>query len=454
MTQTDANPSNPSGPPSGTPPSGGFMTALREAWPLFVGIVLLMLGNGLQGTLLGVRATVEGFGATLTGAMTAMFYVGFLGGSTWTARIVPTVGHIRVFAALTSGASVTILVQGLVVDPYTWGLMRFLTGVCLAGIFVVAESWLNEKADNKTRGQMMGIYMVVTYVGMAGGQILFSISNPIDVDPFIFISVLISLAAIPMLLSASKAPELSNPSSVTMTRLYRVSPLGVVGTFVTGVVSGALFGMGGVYAELSGFDNAGIAAFMLAIMAGSVLLQWPIGRLSDLIDRRTVITGTAIGAAATALSITLLGATSWPVFLALVTLFGGLSLSLHPLAIAYTNDYLEPTELVGASSGLIVIMGLGMILGPLITGVLFQGLGPGSYFWFCAVGNGLIALFAIYRSTQREAIPNEEQGTFVPLATTPTAITVEAVEELHADGVERPSDDDDTEAVAEVHISD
>jgi MFS family permease len=427
---------------------------LREAWPLFVGIGLLMLGNGLQGTLLGVRATVEGFGATLIGAMTAMYYAGFLGGSTWTARIVPTVGHIRVFAALTSGASATILVQGLVVDPYIWGLMRFLTGVCLAGIFVVAESWLNEKADNKTRGQMMAIYMVVTYIGMAGGQILFSITNPIAVDPFIFISVLISLAAIPMLLTASKAPEFSNPSSVTMARLYRVSPLGVVGTFVTGVVSGALFGMGGVYAELSGFDNTGIAAFMLAIMAGSVLLQWPIGRLSDLIDRRTVITGTAIGATVTALAISLSAAIYWPVFLALVTLFGGLCLSLHPLTIAYTNDYLEPTELVGASSGLIVIMGLGMILGPLITGVLFQGLGPSSYFWFCAVGNGLIALFALYRSTQRQAIPNEEQGTFVPLATTPTAISVEAVEELHADGVERTPEDDDTAAVVKASTGD
>lgn len=232
-----------------------------------------MLGDGLQSTLLGVRASLEGFPTAVTGLIMSTFYLGFLGGAVYAPRFVERVGHIRVFGALASLASAAVLIHGIIVTPVAWSLLRLLSGFCLAGLYIVAESWLNDRATNRTRGQLLSIYMVVTYAGVAGGQLLLNAADPQGLQLFILTSVLISVALVPLLLSAGPAPKFSRQSPLSLRALYTISPLGVVGAFATGMASGALFGFGPVYAESSGLSVSQISFFMTAALLGCTVFQ-------------------------------------------------------------------------------------------------------------------------------------------------------------------------------------
>lgn len=415
---------------------------ILKLWALFTGILVLNLGNGLQGTLLGVRAAGEGFPDVVTGLMMASFFGGFLIGAVATARAVRKVGHIRVFAALTSMASVAILVHAVFVDPIVWTAMRFMTGICFAGIFVVAESWLNESADNTARGQVMAIYMMVTFGGGGLGQLSMNLAAPDQVHLFLLVSVLISVAAVPLLLSAVPAPLPAAVSSVTLLRLYTVSPLGVLGTFGAGLLNGSIFGMGAVFASRSGFSVADVALFMTSLVAGAAVLQWPIGRLSDVFDRRRVILAVSIASGGVALVLTFMQPLSPGIALfAAVALFGGVSLTLHALCIAYTNDYLEPTELIGASTGLVIMLALGSICGPLVAGFLMSRVGVHAFFpWLAAIGWGISAVVLV-RMFARESLPNEDQGAFVALTAQASTVAVAAAEEVHAEDLQTQADD-------------
>lgn len=394
---------------------GGFGSAVGNAWALLFGIGVLMLGNGLQGSLLGVRAAQEEFGSSLTGLVMAAFFVGFLAGSTLTPLAVRRVGHVRVLAALAALASVAVLVHALLVTPLAWGLMRLVTGLCYAGIFVVAESWLNDRTANETRGQILGLYMATSFLGMGGGQLLLNLADPAGSDLFIVASALISFSVLPLLLSASPAPDFAAPRPVGLARLFEVSPLGTVGTFAAGVVNGTVFGMGAVWAAEAGFGVTEISLFMGTLIAGAALLQWPIGRLSDLFDRRAIMTATTFAAVAAALATERMsGETGWP-FFALAAVMGGLSLTIHSLSIAYTNDYLAADEVVGASSGLVLVLGTGSIVGPLAVGPAISFLGPAGFFWWIALVHTALGLFALWRMTRRAALPAEDQTPFSPM---------------------------------------
>ncbi|MGF1527637.1 MAG: MFS transporter [Candidatus Competibacterales bacterium] len=414
-----------------------FIPALRGSWALLVGICLLMLGNGLQGTLLGIRADIEGFGSVLTGLVMAAFFAGFLVGAVWTPQAVGQVGHIRVFAALAALASAAILVHGVLVDPWIWGGLRFVTGVCFAGIFVVAESWLNVRVDNAGRGHMLAVYMLTTFGGMGGGQLLLNTASPRETDLFILVSVLISVAVLPILLTAVPAPVPGPVRSVSLGRLWGASPLGVAGTFAAGIVNGAAFGMGAVYAQRMGFSLLEVSLFMMALIAGAALCQWPIGRLSDVFDRRVVITGITLSAAGLALGLGLLSTAGarldFGAFVAIVVAFGGISLSLHSLSLAYTNDYLEPTEMVGASSGLVLILGMGSLVGPLAAGLALSVLGPWGFFALLGLVHLAVGGFALWRMTQRASPPSEDQGPYIALPANASAVATTAAEKLHAE---------------------
>ena len=220
---------------------------VASAWALFLGMGLLMLGNGLQASLLGIRAGAEGFGTGATGLVMTCYYLGFLAGSILTPKVVKNVGHVRVFSALASLASVAALVHSVFLDPFTWGAMRFVTGFAYAGLYVVAESWLNDRATNETRGSLLSVYMVVLFGGLAGGQLLLNVADPGGFLLFVLASVLVSLALVPISLTAGPAPEFDAPTPVGLLELYRVSPLGVAGAMGTGLAHGVLFGMGAVY---------------------------------------------------------------------------------------------------------------------------------------------------------------------------------------------------------------
>jgi MFS family permease len=393
-------------------PGNAVFSAAGSVWALLVGIAFLMLGNGLQGTLLGVRATAEGFGPTITGFVMTGYFVGFLLGSQLTLAAIRRVGHLRVFAAATCIASLTILVQSLFVDPFVWGLMRILSGFCMASAFIVTESWLNDRVTNQHRGGLLAIYMMVSYFGMAGGQILLLVAAPTGHDLFIICSILLTFAAIPILLSVTQQPVPGAAESLSVRELYNISPLGFVGSFGAGILQGAIFSMGPVYTNSVGFDNSQTAMFMFLLIVGSAALQWPVGKLSDRVDRRKLIAGLALfGALITAIGSTLFGnGPNW--LIGFAPLIGVGPLLLYSLFIAYTNDYLRPEQFVAAGSGLILVFGSGAVLGPPTTGIVMDIVGPSGFLWILVGGQSLLFSFALYRMTRRETVPVEEQTNF------------------------------------------
>jgi MFS family permease len=416
-----------------------------SAWALLLGMAFIMLGNGLQGTLLGLRATLEGFPTTVTGFVMTGYFVGFLLGSTIAPKIVAKVGHIRVFAALASLASVSALVHAILVDPYSWGAMRVVTGFAYAGLYVVAESWLNDRATNKNRGQILSIYMVVTYGGMTAGQFLLNVGDPASFDLFLLISVMVSLALVPISLTAVSAPTFDAPSPVGLRQLYTISPLGVAGGLANGLSNGVIFGMGAVYANARGMSNAEISLFMGLVLLGGMLLQWPVGRISDLLDRRKVIIGvTALAAFLALIAGSFPDMPLWSL-LVLTFLLGGMSLPMYSLCGSHLNDFLEPKQMVAASSAYVLVSGLGAILGPTSASLAMHLAGPEGFFLLLGLVNCFIALFALWRMTRRASMPLEDQGTFVsmPPRGSPVAATLNPeTPENAADWAEIPADFD------------
>ena len=428
------------------------VSAAWAVWALLLGVGLLMLGNGLQSTLLGVRASEEGFGNAVTGLIMSGYFAGFFAGSLWTPQAVRRVGHVRVFAALASLASIAILLHALLVTPPVWVFMRFVTGLSYAGLYIVAESWLNDRSDNATRGRLLSLYLVISYLGMASGQLMLNAGSPENTQLFILVSVLISFAVVPILLSATRAPEHGAPRPVKLRELYRVSPLGTVATFATGVANGTVFGMGAVYARNSGLTLAEVSYFMTIVILGGAVLQWPIGKLSDRIDRRLVITGTTFAAAGVAAATQVFAGASDTLLLALAGLFGGLTLSMYSLCIAYVNDFLEADQMVAASSGLVMVLGAGAVLGPLSAGWVMDLVGVGGFFWDLAAVHAAIGVFAVWRMTQRASAPTDTQSPYVavpsygaPGATTAAAEVYADESEAQADAAAREGSDESDE---------
>jgi MFS family permease len=415
-----------------------MLAVISATWALLLGIALIMIGNGLQGSLLGIRASLEAFPTAVTGIVMSGYYIGFLAGSTLAPRAVGRVGHIRVFAALGSLAGTAVLLHAIFVDPVTWTAMRIVTGFSYAGLYVVAESWLNERSTNETRGQLLSVYMVVQFAGLTCGQLLLNAADPGSFELFTLVSVLVSLAIVPILLTTGPAPSFAAPAPVRLKQLYRISPLGVCGCLGVGLAHSAFFGMGAVYGKGIGLSVPEISLFMSSVILGGVLLQWPVGRLSDRFDRRSVLTIVTLLAGAVALAAIPVSALSQIGLFALVCLFGGLSLPMYSLCLAHTNDFLRPDQMVAASSGLVLVFGIGAIFGPFTAGSLMSGIGPAGFFIYLAAIHGAIGLFAIYRMFMRASPPLEEQGPYVsvPPSGSPVAAS------LTPQSAEEPADEE------------
>lgn len=401
-----------------------MLAAIKSAWALFVGLGMLMLGNGLQGSLLGIRATAEAFPTEVTGLIMSCYFLGFMVGAIVTPKVVGNVGHIRVFAALASTASAAALLHAVFVDPWAWALMRLISGICYAGLYIVAESWLNERSTNETRGSMLSVYMVVVLGGLAGGQFLLNLSDPNSFVLFVLASVLVSMALVPISVSVVPTPDFMAPEPHGVRALYRTSPLGVVGSLGTGMANGALFSMGAVYAGSAGLAVSQIALFMSVTILGGMAFQWPIGRLSDRLDRRRVLTGVTFGAALAALLASIFAQGDVVGLYAMMFLLGGTSFPMYSLCLAHTNDYLTPKQMVAASGTLMLVNGTGAIFGPILVSLLMGEVGPDGFFTCIGTVHAAIGVFALYRMIRRAPVPMEEQGTSVPVATTvntPTA---------------------------------
>jgi len=388
-------------------------SAITATWPLLLGMGVLMLGAGLQSTLLGVRATLEGFPTVVTGIVMSCYYVGYVLGTVIAPPLLRQVGHIRVFAALAAVASVAILIQGCFVNPFAWGPMRLVSGLCFAGIYVVAESWLNDSASRANRGRLLAVYMLVLYIGLGAAQFLLIISDPLTATPFMLVSVLISLAMVPIVVSAQQMPKRSMPGKVRLRILFRNSPLGVVGISVSGMISAIIFSMGPVYARLSGLETTKIATFMGMSILAAVVTQYPVGRLSDRMDRRTVIAAVCTLATLVAGSIVAFRDMPHVVFLTLAAVFSGLVLTLYSLSVSHVNDKLEPGQMVAASSALLLLNGAAAAIGPALAGGLMAAFGPRAYFAALAALTGALAAFDLWRKTRRRPVPPSQKGPFI-----------------------------------------
>ena len=400
-----------------TAPRSGTTTvsAAWSLWALLLGVGLLMLGNGLMGSLLGMRAAEEAFGNTATGVIMSSYFVGFLAGSTLTPRKLREVGHIRVFAALASITSIAILVHVMVIDPWIWAGMRLVTGFAYAGLYVVTESWLNGYASNQLRGRLLAFYMVISYLGMGGGQLMLNLADPGGVILFLLVSILVSLALVPILLSHTPQPDTSQPESMSLRRLCRLSPLGTIGCLLTGIANGTVFGMGAVYATRAGMAVDEVAAFMGAFILGGALLQWPLGKLSDKTDRQKVIVVVAGLATLLALAGLTVGGDAPLLRIGLGAALGGTSLTLYSLCLANANDDLTSSQVIAASSSLVLALGIGATLGPVSTGLLMEWLGPDGFMWDMAAIHALLVGVGLYCLVHYPSRASETHGHYVAM---------------------------------------
>jgi MFS family permease len=374
---------------------------------------VLMLGAGLQSTLLGLRATLDGFPTLVTGVVMSCYYVGYVVGTIVAPPLLRQLGHIRVFAALAAVASVAILIQGGFVNPWTWSAMRLVSGLCFAGIYVVAESWLNDRASRANRGRLFATYMLILYVGLGAAQFLLILSDPGTPAPFMLVAVLISLAMVPIVVSAQRVPNHAVPRPVRLRELYGNSPLGVVAVTVSGLISAIIFSMGPVYARLSGLDTGSVATFMAVSILAAVATQYPVGRLSDRVDRRTVIAGVCALAMLIAAAIVAFPDMPHAAFLALAALFSGFALTLYSLSVSHVNDKLEPAQMVASSSTLLLLNGGAAAIGPLLAGSLMTAFGPRAYFATLATLSGTLAVYDLWRKTRRKPVPPSQKGPFI-----------------------------------------
>jgi MFS family permease len=363
------------------------------------------------------------------------YFLGFLGGSRMAPEMIRRVGHVRVFAALGSFISAVLILYPAITDPWAWTLLRVIIGFCFSGVYVTAESWLNNAATNETRGQALSLYMIVQMAGIVAAQGLLTLGDPSGFILFIIPSVLVSISFAPILLSVSPTPPFETTKPMSIRALYHVSPLGCVGAFLLGGVYSALFGMAAVYGTQSGLSVAQISAFVAAIYVGGLLMQFPIGWMSDRMDRRQLILGTAVLGCIGALA-GLMFESRFSVLLGAMFVVGGTSNPLYALIIAYTNDFLEHEDMAAASGGMIFLNGVGAVAGPLITGWIMGYAGPSGFFLFLAALLGSLSAYAAYRMTQRRAPLVSETGTYSPVLPSATSVAVEAAQEVFIEGQE------------------
>jgi len=410
---------------------------LKNSWALFTGYFVLIIAHGFQGNLLGVRSVIEEFNFIATGAMMSGYFVGYFTGANTVPKLVGKVGHIRVFAAFASMASLSILIHAIFVDPIVWTAARFITGFSLVGIFIVMESWLNDRANNRTRGQLLSIYMFITLVGISLGTLLLNFSSPEKYEPFILVSLLLSFALIPILLTKRKAPKFKKLGHIDVKGLYKTSPLATVSMFCTGIIHSALFSLGAVYAATMNFTIFEISLLLFLITISGGIFQWPIGYYSDKSDRRIIIIFCTFFAALFAfLSIVASGAslenmylastmgTDKIIFFIYVSVYAGMAIPLFTLNLAYVNDYIPKEKFVSAGGGMQIIFGMGAMTGPLICSLLMNKFGSNGFFVHLLLFHLVIGTFGLFRITKRSYEDNPE-STFTPLPRNITPLGIE-----------------------------
>jgi len=389
---------------------------------LLLSVALLQSANGVFSSLLGVRLGIDPqFSASTAGLVLSGYFVGLVLGCLTCGRIIARVGHVRAFAALVSIVSATAVGHAFAVEPVYWFVLRVMFGFCMAGVYMVAESWMNGAASNATRGALLSVYMVVQYGAMGAGQFLLNLADPASFVLYGVASILFSLALVPLTLARSAASGEVAPSALGFVALYRISPLGIVGSFGSGMLAGAVFATASVYATAVGMEVPQVAIFVSAGILGGLVMQWPLGKLSDLFDRRTVLTASLFAAAALGAVLAFVpGLGFWP-FVILAGAYGGVAVTLYSIAVAHANDHIDAADLVAASAGLLLAYSLGAVIGPIASTNAMGLVGPWGFYGFGTTVALAVGLFAVWRMTRRAA--PEDQAPFVAMPRTSPVVS-------------------------------
>ncbi|MBM6593067.1 MFS transporter [Microvirga pudoricolor] len=410
-------------------PSSSSPSSLRSVLPTIVALLLayglMQMGNTLQGTLLSVRGAIEYFTPTQIGAVGAAFWAGIVLGSLWAGKVIERVGHTRTFAALAAVAASAGLLHLLVIEPTVWLVARAITGFCFAGLFMVAESWLNSSATSSTRGQILSLYGMTGLIAGIGGQLLLPAGSPSGFQLFCIVSMIIALALVPIALSRASAPnQATGEAKIDLRRLHRQSPFGVLAAFLCGITTASFFALGPVFAQGHGLNTAGIAIFMACGTLGGFAMTWPLGWLSDRMDRRLVIIGTA--AVAAIILVVLVNvipsqAPDWVLYIC-VAIFGGSIIPTYSIVTAHVNDMVKPGEFVAASGGLLILQGAGSATGPIVSGLAMSEFGLVGLAYVAIGAQAVMAAWGAYRIRQRAAAPEDEKEAFKPEPAVPVGV--------------------------------
>lgn len=385
---------------------------------LLGGLGILLAGVGLLSTLLGVRATIASFGNLETGFIMAGYYAGYIIGTLLAPRLIQNVGHVRCFSAFAALAAAASLGFGLLVDPLFWLVLRILTGICVVGLYMVVESWLNEQSSGPSRGRIFSVYMMSTLVALGIGQFLLLAGDNTELTLFALSAILISLGVVPIAITRVTEPRIELLVPAKLSELIHISPLGMIGALSAGIVNGAFWGMAPVFGQRLELGDDSIAFLMSATILGGVMLQWPIGHLSDRLDRRSVLILTSFATAVAAVLITYIVVQGYPGLILSSFLYGGLMFALYSISVAHTNDHLMPGQVLAATQGLLLVFGIGALCGPVLGGIAMASLGPPGLPAMSAITTVALALFGVFRVTRKAAPAIDEQAEFVALART------------------------------------
>ena len=397
-----------------------MIQVLASVFSLLLGAAILVVGNSLLGIVLPVRLGIEDVPEFQSGLVMSAYYLGFVLGSALIQSLIRRAGHIRAFAAVAAILTAAAMVHALVFDIWVWGALRVVAGFCMAGLYAIIESWLNVKSSNENRGQVLSIYVVTIYAASFGGQFLVNIGTVQGTELYCVVGLAVVLSLVPVVLTRVAGPEIDKITPMSLMALYRASPLGAVVTCGAGLLSGAFYALGAIYANELGLTVFEVSLFMGAPIFGGLALQYPIGWLSDRYDRRTVLLGVLVGTLVSSVSVILIAMKQGPFAgtLAAVFVFGGCLAAIYPIAVSQVYDYIDRAEMVAASGGLLLIWSIGAVAGPLIASALMGPFGPTAFFAYLTVVSLLLLVFTRYRMVRRVARPAGEQTGFVPMQTT------------------------------------
>lgn len=409
-----------------------MVKAIAPVATLLLGVAILLTGQGLQGVLMPVRATMEQFSTLAVGFIGAFYFLGFTFGCWKGAALIRRVGHVRVFGAMTAIASAVPLLQGLWVNLWTWGLMRFATGFCLAVLYVVIESWLNERATDENRGTVFSAYIIIVMTMMAAGQQVLLLGDPAELNLFAVASVLVSLAAVPILMSRLEQPEPVEESRFSLRLLYRNSPTGMLGSLTSGLANGAFWSLAPVFTAALTQDVSMAAWFMTSVVLGGAVGQWPLGWWSDRVDRRQVLVGVSLAGVLLGAALWLLSPKLGPLGILLLGIcWGAVAFPVYSIAVAQANDRADPGTFVMISSGLLLMYGMGAVIGPFLSSAFMMIFGGSGLFLYTAIAHFILSMFVLSRSRHEARVPGDEHTEFTDSLT--SVLTTSQVYEVEFD---------------------